>query len=120
MMQHEEIVTKRVKKIDAVALFSKKGETSSSSKGKQPRKDTTFGDEDAFGANSSESDEEIRKLNEDMSLMAKDLRIMKAEKDKGIYGASERYDNRYKPRERFEDRNRAGYGDRYQPTERYG
>ena len=57
MVQHEEIVTKRVKKTEAVALFSKKGETSSSSKGKQPRKDTNFGDEAAFGGNSSESDE---------------------------------------------------------------
>ena len=98
MVQHKEIITKRVKKTDAVALFSKMGETSSSSKGKQQRKYTNSRDEVAFGGNSSESDEKIRKVNEDMALMAKDIRMMKAKKEKGRYGASDRYDNRYKPR----------------------
>ena len=122
MVQHEDIITGKTKKTDVVALISKQGENTPS-KGKIQRKDASSGDDADFVANSSESDEGIRMLNEDTALMAKDIRKMKAAKNHGRFGSSEkRYDDRYKPRERFDNgyRGRERYGDRYQLREKFG
>ena len=97
-MQHEDIITKKTKKNNVVPLFSKQGENAPS-KRKMQRKDASSGDDVVFVANSSESDLEIRMLNEDMALMAKDIQKMKDAKNYGRFGSSEeRYNNRYKSR----------------------
>ena len=79
MVQHEEFITGKAKKTDAVALFSKHGE-GAHSKGLMQMRDVNPRDEASFIAYSSESDEDVRKMNQDMALMARDIRNMKAAK----------------------------------------
>jgi len=75
MVEHEDIINGKSKKTDVVALFCKQGEIAPS-KGKMQRKDASSGDDAALVANSTESGEDIRMLNEDMALMARDIQKM--------------------------------------------